>query len=152
MTETEKAMSALAAALNASAALPVVRRDPVFDDVLESLSVTTETFGRALVMRHGSAVDTTRRFGAGPEAFELVRNAEIEWFVSGLEGSLLNATFDDGVAAIFSAIEADPTLGGNVVLAEIVEQPEIGTEPAGGRAVLTALIRVDITYVSPRAY
>jgi len=152
MTETEAAMAGLMAALNASTTLPDVRRDPVFDDVLESIAVSTETFGRALVLRAGDPVETVRRFGAGPNAFELVRNAEVEWFVAGLEGADLETTFDDGIAAIFAAVEADPLLGGTVVRAEIVEPPELGTDQAGGKAVLTALIRVQLTYVSPRAY
>jgi hypothetical protein len=149
---TESALLALKAALDASTALPDVRRDPVFDDIFEELAVGPHKFGRVLAMRAGDNVETTRRFGTGSNAFEHVREAEIEWFVAGAEGASLNSTFDDGINAIFSAIEADPTLGGAVELAEIVAPPELGTDQAGARAVLTALIRVQLTFLSARAY
>jgi hypothetical protein len=105
-----------------------------------------------LAMRAGDNVETTRRFGSGPNAFEHLREAEIEWFVSGAKGALLNSTFDDGINAIFAAIEGDPALGGAVELAKIVAPPELGTDQAGAHAVLIAPIRVQLTFLSARAY
>ena len=145
-------MLGLKAVLDASATLPDVRRDPVFTDIFDELSVGADTCGRVLAMRAGDAVDTVRRFGEGPDAFELVRNADIEWFVAGAEGPDLNQAFDEGVSAIFDAIDDDHELGGAVVRAEIVDQPELGTDVAGARAVLTAVLRVQLTYTSPRPY
>ncbi|MBM3552504.1 MAG: hypothetical protein FJX45_12235 [Alphaproteobacteria bacterium] len=160
-SETETAMLALKAALDASADLPAVRRDPVFEDVFEELAAAlnpspsapaTPDYLTVLAFRHGAAVETTRRFGAGPDAFELVRNAEIELYVAGAEGDGLNAAFDAALSAVYAAVEADPTLGDDVIRAEIVEPPELGTDAAGSKAVLTAVIRVQLTYVSPRSY
>jgi hypothetical protein len=151
-SETEVAMLALKATLDASADLPAVRRDPVFEDVFEELTISDPPYASIVALRHGEAVETTRRFGDGPDAYELVRNAEVEFYVSGPEGDGLNAAFDDGVSAVYAAVEADPTLGDDVVRAEIVEQPTLGTDQAGSKAVLTALIRVQLTYVSSRSY
>jgi len=151
-SETEVAMLALKAALVASADLPAARRDPVFEDVFDELLAFEAPYAKILALRHGEAVETTRRFGSGPDAYELVRNAEIEFYVAGPEGDGLNAAFDAGVEAIYAALEADATLGDDVVRAEIVEQPTIGTEISGSKAVLTALIRVQLTYVSSRSY
>jgi len=152
MTETEKAFVALAAALNASSALPAVRRDVVFEDVLDDLSSGGDSFGAALTLAHGEAVETVRRIGEGPNAFELTRVADVEWIAAGDPADALQTFFDAGVEAVFAAIEADPTLGANVVRAEIVEQPEISREAAGGRAALIARIRVQMLFTSPRAY
>ncbi|MBM3552167.1 MAG: hypothetical protein FJX45_10445 [Alphaproteobacteria bacterium] len=151
-SETEVAMLALKAALDASTVLPAVRRDPVFEDVFEELTAFDPPYATIVALRHGDAVETTRRFGAGPDAFELVRNAEIELYVAGAEGDGLNTAFDAALSAVYAAIEADPTLGADVIRAEIVEQPELGTDAAGSKAVLTALIRAQLTYVSPRSY
>lgn len=151
-SETETAMLALKAALDASASLPAARRDPVFEDVFEALGAADSGFTTILALRHGDAVDATRRFGDGPQAYELVRNADVEFYVAGAEGDGLNAAFDEGVTAIYAAVEADRTLGGDVVAAEIVDPPELGTDSAGSKAVLTALIRVQLTYVSSRSY
>lgn len=151
-SETELAMLALKAALDASIDLPAVRRDPVFDDVFEELSISDPPYAKIVALRHGEAIETTRRFGEGPQAYELVRNAEIEFYVAGPEGAGLNAAFDDGVSAIYAAVEADRTLGDTVVAAEIAEPPDLGTESAGSKAILTALIRVQLTYVSSRSY
>lgn len=159
-SETEKAMLALKAALEASDDLPPVRRDPVFEDVFEELSVCEPPYAKIVALRHGEPVEATRRFGGGPEAYELVRNAEVEFFVAGPEGDGLNAAFDAGVQAIYDAIPPQDvdgglvpcTLDGNVVAAEIVEPPTLGTDNAGSKAVLTALIRVQLTFLSPRSY
>jgi hypothetical protein len=151
-SETEVAMIALKAALDASADLPAVRRDPVFEDVFEELTISDPPYASIVALRHGEAVDKTRRFGTGPDAYELVRNAEVEFYVAGPESDGLNAAFDAGVLAIYAAVEADATLGGDVVRAEIVEPPTLGTDQAGSKAVLTALIRVQLTYVSSRSY
>jgi hypothetical protein len=151
-SETEVAMLALKAALDASADLPAVRRDPVFEDVFEALGAPDSGYSTILALRHGEAVETTRRLGSGPDAYELVRNADVEFYVAGAEGPGLNAAFDAGVSAIYAAVEADDTLGGDVVGAEIVEPPTLGTDQAGSKAVLTAQIRVQLTYVSPRSY
>lgn len=145
---TEAAFLGLVTALNASANLPDVRRDAVFDDVFESL-VAQPGIGRALVLRAGDAILTDR---ALPNMYELTRNAEIEFLAAGPEGAALNAAFDEGVSAIFTAVESNKTLGGAVSLAEIVEQPELGTDQSGARAVLTALVRVELTFTSSRAY
>lgn len=152
MTATETAMQALAAALNASASLPAVRRDPVFDNVLEEITSGLDTFGVALALRIGDAVNVDRRLGDGPEAFEITRNADVEWFVAGAEAASLQSQFDDGIDAIFDAIAVDRTLGDTVVMAEVVDAPEIGNDDLGGKAVLTALIRVQLTFTSPRPY
>jgi|GEM_PF-6321254 len=151
-SETEIAMLALKTALDASASLPAARRDPVFEDVFEALGAPDSGYSTVLALRHGDPVETTRRFGAGPQAYELVRNAELEFYVAGAEGAGLNAAFDGGLSAIHAAIEADRTLGGAVVAAEIVEQPDLGTDSAGSKAVLTAVVRVQLTYVSLRSY
>ncbi|MGD9545039.1 MAG: hypothetical protein AB7F41_14625 [Methylocystis sp.] len=159
-SETEKAMLALKAALDASEVLPTVRRDPVFDEVFDELSICEPPYAKIVALRHGEPVETTRRFGGGPEAYELVRNAEIEIYVAGPESEGLNAAFDAGVSAVYDAIPAQEidgvlvpcTLGGKVVAAEIVEPPTLGTDIAGSKAVLTALIRVQLTYLSPRSY
>jgi hypothetical protein len=152
MSETEKAMAALVLALNASSALPDVRRDLVFDDLLEEVVAVADDYGRALLLRHGEAVETVRRLGEGPLAYELMRAADVEWIAAGDAGAGLSAFFDDGLSAVFAALEADPTLGGNVVRAEITTQPDISIEAAGGRTALVARVRVDLLYSSPRAY
>lgn len=149
---TETTMLALKAALDASSALPAVRRDPVLDAIFDELAQGGDTYSLALALRHGDDVDASRRFGAGPEAYELVRNAEVEWIVAGPEGATLNSVFDAGIEAIYAAIALDMTLGGVVVAAEIVEPPELGTDQAGAKPALTALLRVQLTYVSPRSY
>lgn len=152
ISATENAFLALAAALDASAILPEVRRDPLFDDIFERLEVGSG-IGRVLALRAGDSIDTQRTLGdPDSERFDLVRNAELEFYVSGPEGDALHAAFDEGILAIFAAIEADKTLCGAVDAAEIVEQPDLGTEEAGALAVLTAVIRVQLTFVSPRAY
>jgi hypothetical protein len=149
---TEAAILALIGVLNATASLPDVRRDPVFDDAVELLA-EDPSIGRILVVRTGVAVSSERAFGMpNDEKFELVRNIDVEFFVGGKEGAALFTKYDEDLLAIFGAIEADRTLGGVVSIAEIVDQPEISAEPAGAIAVLTALIRVQLTYVSPRAY
>jgi hypothetical protein len=152
ISTTETAILALIAALNASADLPNVRRNPVFDDVFELLAAEP-SIGRALIVRTGDAIDTQRTIGIpSDERFELVRAVEVEFYVGGPEGDALFSQLDAGVTAIFAAIEADPTLGGVVTKSEIAEQPELGEDEAGSNAVLTALIRVQMTYISPRAY
>jgi hypothetical protein len=152
VSATETAILALVGVLNASASLPDVRRDPVFDDAVELLA-EDPSIGRILVVRTGVPISSERAFGMpNDQKFELVRNVDVEFFAGGKEGDALFAKFDADVMSIFDAIEADRTLGGVVSIAEIVEQPEISAEPAGAIAVLTALIRVQLTYVSPRAY
>jgi hypothetical protein len=152
LSATETAILALIATLNASADLPAARRNPVFSDVFELLAEKPE-IGRALIVRTGDPVDTQRTIGLpSDEHFEIVRAVEVEFYLGGPEGDDLFAQFDAGMLAIFAAIEADPTLGGVVTRAEIAEQPEIGEDEAGSNAVLTALIRVQLTYLSSRAY
>jgi hypothetical protein len=149
---TEAAILALIGVLNAPASLPDVRRDPVFDDAVELLA-GDPSIGRILVVRTGDPVSTERAFGApSDQKFELARNVDVEFYVAGAESSALFTKFDEDVLAIFAAIEADPTLGGGVSIAEIVDQPEISAEGIGSIAFRTALIRVQLTYVSPRAY
>lgn len=149
---TEAAFLGVAAALSASVDLPTVRRNAVFDDVFDYLQAAPN-YGRALVLRAGDVVQTQNAFGMpNAEKFEIVRNADLEFYVAGPEGSPLNATFDTGLQAIFAAIEADPTLSGAVTLAQIVEPPDLGDDQAGAYAVLTALVHVQLTYIAARAY
>lgn len=152
MSATEDAVSALVATLAASPALPTARRDAVFDEVLEEFSASGQDYARALILRIGDSLSLARAIGDTPNAFEHVRNVDVEWLVAGAEGQALATQFDYGVDAIFAALEADRTLGGVVDAAEIAEAPEIGAEAAGAKAVLTALIRVQLTFTSPRAY
>ena len=126
-------------------------RDLALDDLLEEI-VAAAKYGRALLLRHGEAVETVRRLGDGPLAYELTRAADVEWIATGDAGAGLSTFFDDGLSAVFSAIEADPTLGGAVVRAEITTQPDISREAAGGRTALVARLRVDLLFSSPRAY
>jgi hypothetical protein len=152
ISTTETAILALIATLNASADLPNVRRNPVFSDVFELLGAEP-AIGRALIVRTGDPVDTQRTIGVpSDERFELVRAVEVEFYVGGPECEKLFSQLDAGVMAIFAAIEADPTLGDVVTKSEIADQPELGEDEAGSNAVLTALIRVQLTYISPRAY
>jgi hypothetical protein len=149
---TEAAYLALAATLAAADDLPALRRDAVFDDVFDYLAASPD-MARALVMRAGDAVDVQRVLPrGGPDRFEIVRNADLEFYVAGAEGETLNQTFEAGLSAIFAAIEADATLGGAVADADIVDAPDLGTDQAGALAVLTALVRVQLTFLSPRAY
>ncbi|WP_330082456.1 hypothetical protein [Methylocystis iwaonis] len=157
MTATETAMAALVAALNASSTLPDVRRDAVFDEVLEEFADSGETYGRALVLRIGDSIDVVRRLGDGPEAYEHVRNADVEWFVARrvatpADGAALAQKFDAGIEAIFAAVDANPTLSDAVTRAEIAEALAVGSDSAGSKSVLTALIHVQLTYTSARAY
>lgn len=151
---TETAMLALKAALDANADLPAVRRDAAFAQLMEDMG-GADGLARALVLRIGNDVSDRgrdRAIGASNEKFEITRQADVEVFVAGPEGGALNAAFDDAIVAVFETVEADPTLGGAVVSAEVSEPPEIDVDEAGARAVLTALIRVDLLFVSPRAY
>lgn len=149
---TETAMLGLKAALDASSALPETRRDAVLDSLFEEFASGGETLQRAIGLRAGQVVDVTRRIGAGPNAYEIVREAEVEWFAAGKEGPELNAAFDAGIVAIFDALDVDATLGGVVTRAEINQSPELDTDAAGSYAVLTALIKVQLTYTSSRPY
>lgn len=152
-SKTEDAMLALKAALAASSALPEVRRSPVFDGVLEELDACAPQFSAVLALLDGDVVqDIPVGYGPnGPSHREIVRKAEIEFYVAGPEGDALNATFDAGVQAIYDAIAVSYTLGGVVDGAD-AEPPELGVERAGSRAARTALIRVALTYVSTRSY
>lgn len=152
-SKTEAATLALLAALQASSALPAVRRSPVFDDVPEELDACTPQFSAVLALLDGDVVqDVPIGYGPdGPSHREIVRKAEIEFYVAGPEGEGLNAAFDAGVQAIYDAIAASYTLGGGVDGAD-AEPPELGVERAGSRAARTALIRVALTYVSTRSY
>ncbi|WP_018407926.1 hypothetical protein [Methylocystis rosea] len=152
-SKTEAAMLALLAALKASGALPEARRSPVFDGVFEGLDACTPQFSAVLALLDGDIVqDVPVGYGPdGPSHHEIVRKAEIEFYVAGPEGDALNAAFDAGLQAIYDAIAASYTLGGVVDSAD-AEPPELGVERAGSRAARTALIRVALTYVSTRSY
>ena len=81
----------------------------------EELTVGADKYGRVLAMRAGDVVNVERSLGTGPDAFEIVRNADVEWFFAGKEGPTLNQKFDDGIVAIMDAVAAAPTLGGSAV-------------------------------------
>jgi hypothetical protein len=148
MTATETALQALAAVL-VHAALPVLRRDVVYDDVLESFTSGTET---ALVLRRATNPRVLNEFMGAGLRFEIEHPAELEWIVSSDDASALQQVFDNGLAQIAAQLRLDPTLGGAVASCVLREAPAFETESFDGSVVLSAAITIHLTFLSTEPF
>ena len=145
-TATEAAIKALKTALQAGTILPPVRRNAVLDQVFDSLTLNDGvTVNRALILRDGTGGVVEQALGFNSGQFVVLHDAEVEWLVCAPEGDDLDAQFDAGLAEIAARINADPTLGGTVILAQIREAPARDTDVAGANPVKTAAIKVELT-------
>ena len=152
MTATETIIRALIALLEAASGLPTVRRNIALDQLAdEAQELDGSTTLSALVIADGENVQSTRLLGTPPQ-WELVHRVEIDWACAGTPGDNLEATFDDGLKAIFDAIAADLTLGGTVTACECDTPPERGLEIWGAKTAKTAMLFVTITYLSTRPF
>lgn len=152
MSATETAILALVARLTITEALPAPRRNIALDQYAdEAEQADGSTLVSALVVADGENISAIKYLG-DPVGFELVHRAEINWAAASLPGPDLDTVFDQGLEAIAGAIEADPTLGGSVTRAEIIQAPERGLEEWGAKTAKTALVFVQLTYLSTRAF
>jgi hypothetical protein len=148
MTRTETALRALAAALEASAALPTVRRNVTFDQVFEDLAGASP-LQTALLLGDGPGAAAERTLG-GIEGgrYEIDHPAALDWLVAGSAGTALETAFDAGLEAIAAVIAADRSLGGTVAYVEIPTPPERDLETAGSAQVKIARLVVSLRFTS----